>query len=95
MQAFAKLAQRGAFDAGQPGQHQLAGRDIYAAQALEGALAAQHAVHGLGHESPVTRAQLAKIAEVAGQHRVGGIVEAQDGTEYIAGGIDLGYGNGH
>jgi hypothetical protein len=61
-----------------------------AAQALEGALAAQHAIHGLGHEGPVAGAELAEIAEVAGQHRVGGVVEAQHGTEGLAGGLDLG-----
>jgi hypothetical protein len=95
VEALAELAQGGAFDPGQPGQHQVAGGRALAAQALEGALAAQHAIHGLGHEGPVAGAELAEIAEEVGQHRVGGVVEAQHRAEGLAGGLDLGGGNGH
>ncbi len=59
--------------------------------AVEEALAAQDGVHRLGHELPVPRAHLGMFAEIAGQHAVRRILEAQHRPQGVDG---MGEGGG-
>ena len=65
------------------------------AQVIEQSLAPQHAEHGFGDEGAVVLAELAMFAEVAAQHRVGGMLEPEHVAQGFCSRFELTGEDGH
>ena len=91
------LAQRGLEEIArgveaQDGEAALLGAAARAGQRFKQGLLAQHGVRGFGQGGALARPQVAVVAEIAGHHGVGGVLELEGQLDQFGASVEEGFG---